>query len=214
MPVARKESDEEFLARVQRYTGPGETDNWEPAEIQRMLDIIKDLQRLKDPLPLSSDDPLTRIRNQAGPSEEDFLWMVGEIDRLRRILIPSGHAAVCISESLQAADNREISRQRDELLEEKNAAYCERNQVVAALAKLVVAISGDEHYKHLRAGIRKDLDAEKGWTTVVLIDYPTGQVSWHIPDNEQHLFAALPFYDGEWDGHTTQEKYERLAEDL
>lgn len=33
---------------------------------------------------------------------------------------------------------------------------------------------------------------------VVYIDLPTGQVSWHITA-----------YAGEWDGHTTEQKYER-----
>ena len=130
---------------------------------------------------MKEEDPLMRIREQAGPSQEDFDWMIDEIDRLRL---------------------------------EKNQAYSERNKVVAALAKLVVAISGDDHYKHLAAGVKTDLDAEPGWSTVVFIDYPTGQVSWHFSDEERHLLASLPFYKGEWDGHSTEEKYRRLGLDL
>ena len=45
----------------------------------------------------------------------------------------------------------------------------------------------------------------------MFIDLPTGQASWHYHDREAHLFAGLPPYTKPWDGHTTPEKYERLA---
>ena len=62
---------------------------------------------------------------------------------------------------------------------------------------------------------------------IVFIDLPTGQVSWHIHDSEFPMFDHLQWhprasternkwYSGKkaapiWDGHTTEEKYERLA---
>jgi hypothetical protein len=49
------------------------------------------------------------------------------------------------------------------------------------------------------------------WHGCVYIDLPTGQASWHYHDSQAHLFDHLPEYQGEWDGHTTGEKYERLA---
>lgn len=49
------------------------------------------------------------------------------------------------------------------------------------------------------AGVRID-PAEPDWP-VVYIDLPTGQVSWHMP-----AFAI------EYDGHTTDEKYQRIAD--
>lgn len=79
--------------------------------------------------------------------------------------------------------------------------YHERNQCVAALAKL------------FRSGTKRTKiegwDPE--WENCVYIDLPTGQVSWHYHDREHALFAALPPYTGEWDGHTTEEKYRRLG---
>lgn len=50
-----------------------------------------------------------------------------------------------------------------------------------------------------KAGIRID-PKEPEWP-VAFIDLPTGQVSWHLPQ-----------YDGEWDGHGTEEKYRRCAQ--
>jgi hypothetical protein len=51
----------------------------------------------------------------------------------------------------------------------------------------------------LSAGFRID-PQEPEWP-VAYIELPTGQVSWHIP---QH--------DSEWDGHDTEEKYNRVEQ--
>jgi hypothetical protein len=84
---------------------------------------------------------------------------------------------------------------------EKDGAYLERNQLVAALSKL------------FPAGVART--AIEGWSEdwhgCVYIDLPTGQVSWHFHDSQAHLFAHLPTYQGKWDGHDTPEKYRRLA---
>lgn len=47
-------------------------------------------------------------------------------------------------------------------------------------------------------GIRIDPDAPE-WP-VIYIELPTGQVSWHMPQHES-----------DWDGHTTEDKYQRIA---
>ena len=82
----------------------------------------------------------------------------------------------------------------------KDEAYWERTQLVAALTKC------------FPAGIAKT--AIEGWSEdwhgCVYIDLPTGQVSWHYQDSQAKLFANLPAYASEWDGHSTEEKYLRL----
>ncbi|MGE0350917.1 hypothetical protein [Hydrogenophaga sp.] len=97
----------------------------------------------------------------------------------------------------------ELLRGRVALLErEKDGAYLERNQVVAALAKC------------FPAGVART--AIEGWSEdwhgCVFIDLPTGQASWHYHESQAHLFAGQAPYPGAWDGHTTAEKYERLAQ--
>ena len=115
-----------------------------------------------------------------------------------------------------------------------NEAYAERNLCVSALVSLAMSEgwvcglgrhqepdgsfsrpittageewpSGDENIGKITAS----WDPE--WTNVVFIDLPFGQVSWHIHDSEMPLFADLPPYDRPWDGHTTAEKYARLAQ--
>lgn len=92
-------------------------------------------------------------------------------------------------------------QERVDYKQRKDDAYRERNQVVAALAKL------------FPSGIAKTAidgwDAE--WHGCVYIDLPTGQVSWHYHDSQGDLFAGLPPYSKPWDGHDTAEKYRRLS---
>jgi hypothetical protein len=98
----------------------------------------------------------------------------------------------------------EIERRRahcQDLLQAKSDAYIERNRLVAALAHI------------FPAGIAKTTiegwDAE--WHNCVFIETPVGQMSWHYHDSQAMAFMDLLPYWGTWDGHTTEEKYERLA---
>lgn len=84
---------------------------------------------------------------------------------------------------------------------DKDAAYQERNRLVAVLARM------------FPSGIaRTDIPGwDPEWHGCVFIDLPTGQASWHYHDSEAAQFAALPPYAKPWDGHSTEEKYGRLA---
>jgi len=96
----------------------------------------------------------------------------------------------------------ELAAVRIEKLEAaRDGAYTERNRLVAFLASIYPS------------GVKKTAIPgwDEAWHGCVYIDFPIGQASWHFHDNEAHLFAHLPPYDGEWDGHTTEEKYERLV---
>lgn len=94
------------------------------------------------------------------------------------------------------------------LREEKNAAYDERNRCVAALARMAMLLGWP-------CGLARhpddDASWDREWMTIVFIDFPTGQASWHVHDRDVPLFDGLTVYAREWDGHTTLEKYARLA---
>lgn len=80
-----------------------------------------------------------------------------------------------------------------------NAAYTERARLVALLAALYPSTwnFGDE--------------TEPDWT-VVYVQLPTGQASWHVRESDMGLFEHVRRDDTTaWDGHTTSEKYERIA---
>lgn len=87
----------------------------------------------------------------------------------------------------------------------KNAAYAERNRIVVAFAKLARRIG-------CRIGIaRPEIPGwEPEWLTCLYVDTAVGQLSWHFHDSEVHLLAGIGAYPGQWDGHTTEEKYRRL----
>jgi len=78
-------------------------------------------------------------------------------------------------------------------------AYFDRNQAVMALARLALMNGYD-------VGIQTDPD-EPGWP-VLLIDLPTGQVSWHLPETE--LCGEWPDYTKPWDGHDSELKRRRM----
>lgn len=75
--------------------------------------------------------------------------------------------------------------------------YTERAALIAALSKL------------FPASLETD-PAQPDWP-VCIIDLPTGQVSWHVSPDDLQMFEHLPTGQREWDGHSTEEKYRRLA---
>jgi hypothetical protein len=86
-------------------------------------------------------------------------------------------------------------------VEAKDAAYLERNHLVALLARIYPS------------GVKRT--AIPGWSDdwhgCVYIDFPWGQASWHFHDSQAWLFDGLPPYVGEWDGHDTAGKYAAIV---
>lgn len=95
-----------------------------------------------------------------------------------------------------------------ELLEQqKDSAYAERNNLVLLLA----GIYDSWMEKHPESDESWDDD----WRNIVFIQLPTGQASWHIHDSEYNRFKLVikKFKTGNsWDGHTTEQKYERVEQ--
>lgn len=100
-----------------------------------------------------------------------------------------------------------------------NRAYRDRAIVVVTLAAVVASLGG-------RVGVAEhpveDPTWDADWRTILFIEVPCPaqagasvpgdvvQASWHFHDNDRDLLAGFPQYPGEWDGHTTVEKYERI----
>jgi hypothetical protein len=84
--------------------------------------------------------------------------------------------------------------------EDAGGMYEERAHLVALLAT---------HYASL---LTFNDPAEPEWG-VVYIDTPAGKLSWHIAPGDLHLFLRTLTVAPDrvkWDGHTTEEKYERI----
>lgn len=87
-----------------------------------------------------------------------------------------------------------------------DSAYTERARLVAHLAAGYPSV--------LVYGADPD---EPDWPVVFVI-LPTGQVSWHVAPDDIPLFEhvdvehAVMATAPKWDGHSTDEKYQRLAD--
>lgn len=107
----------------------------------------------------------------------------------------------------------------------KDQAYWERNQLVCALSKI--------YPSWMELHPISDKDWDKDWRHIVFITIPSKvssgnlkyspgaplyfnkdlQLSWHIHDSEIDMFRHLQLKSGNsWDGHTTEEKYQRLSD--
>ena len=95
----------------------------------------------------------------------------------------------------------DITNIKEKILEEQNKlnqVYNERDRLVALISSI--------YPSHLAI----DEGSEEGFKYVVYIQTPEGQLSWHIADEELVLFGHLKVKDNDWDGHTTEEKYDRI----
>lgn len=135
--------------------------------------------------PPISDEELDRLLLEASPTREDLEIAKRDIAIIRLIL-----------------EVRRIKKQ-------KEGAYWERNRLVALLSALFPA----RLQRH-----PTNEEWEDDWRWVVFVDLPEGQASWHIHDSELMMFSHLTKVRPEdailWDGHTTEEKYERVRKSI
>lgn len=83
----------------------------------------------------------------------------------------------------------------------KQQAYAERNKLVAWLASIFPSTMCET-----------DIEGwDPEWHWCIYIDTPAGQLSWHIRESELIGFAHVKRAETEWDGHTTDEKYQRVS---
>lgn len=86
-----------------------------------------------------------------------------------------------------------------EVSAERDKAYGERAALVAYLSATYPSVMLTD-------------SAEPDWP-IVFVSTPSGQMSWHVAKADLGLFAHVPATTNPtWDGHTTEQKYERLAE--
>ncbi len=76
--------------------------------------------------------------------------------------------------------------------------YRERAHLVALLASMYPSHIGFTD------------EAEPNWA-VVMVYLPTGQCAWHVAPDDMDLFQHVRREGTDlWDGHTTEQKYERI----
>lgn len=95
----------------------------------------------------------------------------------------------------------------ERLRAQKDGAYAERNQCVALIARMALALGWPVYVAQHPT---EDTNWEDDWRTILFVGLPSGQVTWHFHDSERHLLADLPSGKNNWDGHDTPEKYRRV----
>jgi len=110
---------------------------------------------------------------------------------------------------------------------ELDRTYWERNQLVALLSKIFPA--------YLAKHDENDKEWDRDWMDIVVIEIPNvkklvsgdqhnhiperywfktemKQLSWHLHKDDLASFSHLPLNeDYKWDGHSTDEKYQRIS---
>jgi len=101
---------------------------------------------------------------------------------------------------LRDAYSRGVVDSKSESESTIDGVYRKRNILVALLSK--VYPSGKK-----KTAIE---GWDESWHGCVYIDFPWGQGSWHYHEDDGWMFDHLSEYSGEWDGHTTDEKYNKI----
>lgn len=97
---------------------------------------------------------------------------------------------------------RVVQTELAHLAAERDAVYRERAHLVAHLAAV--------HPSHIGY-----TDPDVPTWPVLTVETPTGQMCWHINPTDLDLFDHVTWVDPVaigWDGHTTEEKYQRLGQ--
>lgn len=126
--------------------------------------------------------------------------------------IPWSEKVNMLSINPDAANRNDVARMASELPDlqsqldaerkSKDRAYTERNRLVAFISKL--------YPSHRARHPALDEAWEDDWRWIICIHAPFGQLTWHIHDSHLPMFEHLETKLGDWDGHTTEEKYRRL----
>ncbi len=93
------------------------------------------------------------------------------------------------------SDMQKLVAENLRLIRERESAFVELDSCVGLIMQLAVA-------NGLKAGLANE--------NTVVLDLPSGQVSWHFEASEAHLFEFLPEYDQPIEEIDVLEKYRRV----
>jgi len=152
--------------------------------LPELLDEWRDTLRELDEKPFPDDKA---VRRELVTEQSVLRTVIGQVEAAL-----AGAVTPTAEDFDRAADVLAIAEERDK-------AYRERAALVAYLAACYPSEMAQEH--------------EGDPWPVVCVLTPAGQMSWHIARDDLRLVDHVGWhgYEWGWDGHTTEEKYERLA---
>ena len=94
---------------------------------------------------------------------------------------------------------------------ERDQAYAERAKLLAAIAWHCIHGDGPHGDERVWVARHEGEDWDDDWRTILFIQSDqAGQFSWHFHKDDAKLLGFIPRGENTWDGHTTEDKYERL----
>jgi hypothetical protein len=151
--------------------------------------------------------------DQAAPydeAREDRALLVAEVDRLNKFLKTFSDR---VTEKLDIldADMLNLEKENERLRKMNKSSNIERDACIGLLSKMALLVG-------LPVGIGKFEVSEETSSgekqsqlqNRIVIDLPSGQVSWDFLDSESHLFEGLPPYGGVLENQTIQENYSKV----
>jgi hypothetical protein len=144
-----------------------------------------------------TDYDINQIGNHAQQgvlNPEDATKLIQEIHRMRQYLLDYNSSITKQIDSIEA-NMLLLEAENSRLLMAKSIVYVERDSCIAFLAQLALA-------KQFRVGTAAD--------HTIVVDLPSGQVSWQFHESEAHLFADFPAYEEAVEELTIQETYRRV----
>lgn len=134
----------------------------------------------------------------AGNSARQALWDWSARCHRPHWARPQQRSLTAVRESL--AELAELDARLDHQPEAAGGPEWERrNQLVMRVARAATLLGWP-----VGAGYDSALPEYPG---VIIVDLPTGQVSWHVPD----VPRRMPEHPSGWDGHTREDKAERIG---
>lgn len=128
------------------------------------------------------------------------------LSKEQSVAVYLGQVPLCVLSLVGITRAREYAAAIDKelagIVEAKEKAYDERNRLVAVLSKMFPS--------HLCRHPKEDKDWDDEWRWIICIHTPVGQMTWHIQDKQMALLMHLSPGENHWDGHTTEDKYQRL----
>ena len=88
----------------------------------------------------------------------------------------------------------------DKIYQEQNDLYTERSILVSALSKIYPAYLMEDNSENV----------SETYSHIACVELPTGQATWHIHSRDLNLFDHLVLKENNWDGHSTEEKLNRI----
>jgi hypothetical protein len=98
------------------------------------------------------------------------------------------------------------------LTDRAEKAEYERDRMRTQVAMLAALVARVAMSQGLKAGVTMDATASPEQDNLLIIDLPTGQVSFPVSYDDAYVFLAdLPLYEGALDGHDNAEKWARVC---